>query len=179
MATQMRVDDEIRIRILEALGKKNSVLPNVRQIQRHTGYHKATIKSSLDFMQKEGLLEGFGPKIDFRKFGHKLEAIELLQVDFSQKKTFDNFLGAAKNDPHVYRLSAVIGSGNWNLIVSHFYEDVESFHKFTQENYYEAIPGIMQLIKDRQIFYVTEPNYKFSSRTEALVDIIKRKRGIE
>ena len=64
----MQVDDQIRLNIIEALLKEHSVSPNIRQIQKYTGYHKATIKSSLDFLKKEGLLHGFGPKVDFKKF---------------------------------------------------------------------------------------------------------------
>ena len=48
----MKVTDSTRIALLEALLKKSSVQPNIRQIQKHTDYHKATIKSSLEFLKK-------------------------------------------------------------------------------------------------------------------------------
>ena len=90
----MKIDDEIRLNILEALLKDGVVSPNIRQIQKRTGYHKATIKSSIDFFKKEGLLSGFGPKIDFKKFGYKLEAVVLFQADLSDKKTFEKLISS-------------------------------------------------------------------------------------
>ena len=177
MATTMKIDDEIRLNILDALLKKHSVVPNIRQIQKYTGYHKATIKSSLDFLAKEGLLEGFGPKVNFKKLGYNLEVTAFFHADFSDKKLFAKVVEKAKADSNLYSLRSVIGSGNWNLIASHFYKDIESYHQGIQKNYYEAIPSIYKIIKDRQIFYITEPTYKHVSRTKALIEIIKKEKG--
>jgi len=179
MAMVMRVDDEIRLKILDALLQKRSVVPNIRQIQKYTGFHKATIKSSLDYLQREGLLQGFGPKLDFKKLGYKLEVRSFFQLDMSDKKLFDELLKAMANDPNMYRATAVIGSGNWNLMVSHIYKDVESYHKGIMEKYYQKIPDIYKAIKDRQIFYITDPMYKSKSRTKAVIEIIKAEKGLQ
>ena len=179
MASLMKIDDRIRIKVLEALMAKNSVVPNIRQIQKHTGFHKATIKASLDFLKKEGLLNGFGPKIDFRKFGYKIEALSLLQLDFSEEKIFNKFLEETKNDPHTYWISSLVGSGTWNLMSRQIFSDIESFHKNEEENYFKKIPGVYNLIKDKQIFYTTEPHYKNESRTESIIKIIKKEKGID
>jgi len=178
MSGQMQLTDEVRLNILEALLKKGSVVPNLRQIKRHTGYHLATIKASLDFLQKEGLLEGFGPKVNFRKLGHKLESIVLIQADLSEEKRLGKFLAASEKDPHLYRLSSIIGSGNWNLVARYIHRDVESFHKSEQENYFEKIPGIYNLIRDKDIFFTTGPHYKNESRTKSIIEIIKREKGL-
>ncbi len=87
----MKIDDEIRIKIMDALMKKRAVAPNIRQLKKYTGYHMATIKSSLDFLRKEGVLEGYGPKLNFRKFGYKLEAKTMFHIDTSEKKAFKKF----------------------------------------------------------------------------------------
>ncbi|HIH16340.1 MAG TPA: hypothetical protein HA252_02965 [Candidatus Diapherotrites archaeon] len=179
MALVMRVDDEIRLKILDALLKKRSVIPNIRQIQKYTGFHKATIKSSLDYLQREGLLQGFGPKLDFKKLGYKLEVRAFFQLDMSDKKIFDELLKAMADDPNLYWATAVIGSGNWNMMVSHIYRDVESYHKGIMEKYYQKIPGIYKAIKDRQIFYVTDPSYKNESRTDSVIEIIKTEKGFQ
>ncbi len=175
----MRVDDEIRLKIFEALIKENTVLPNIRQIQKHTGYHKATIKASLEFLKKNGILKGYGPKIDFKKFGYNLEAVVLWQVDMSNKETVERILHTAKNDPNVYRLSGIIGSNNWNLMSHHIYKDVETYHKDINHKYYEQIPKIFEAIKDRQIFFETEPFYKMNSRTKIMIDIIRKEKGFD
>ncbi len=176
MTQQKRSDDEIRINILDALLKKRSVIPNISQIQSYTGYHKATIKSSLDFLLKEGLLEGFGPKVNFRKFGFKLEPMLMLQADLSEKHAFEAFVKAAQNDPYLIRLSATIGSGNWNLMAQFVHKDVESYHHGYAENY-QKLGGFFKLIKDSQIFYTTEPYYKNASRTKTLIELVKREKG--
>lgn len=173
----MKIDDETRVRVLEGLLAKGVVLPNVKQLQRQTGLHKATLKSSLHFLSKEGVLAGFGPKINFKRFGYGLEVISLLQVDLSESELFEAFVKQALNDPHFFGLSAVIGSGNWNLIARHFYKDIESFHKNEEENYFKKIPGLFKLIRDRQTFYVTEPHYKASSRTFSILETLKKEKG--
>ena len=99
MSGQMQLTDEVRLNILETLLDKGSVSPNLRQLKRRTGYHLATIKGSLEFLKKEGLLEGFGPKVNFRKLGYKLESIVLIQADLSEEKVFKKFLDAVKGDP--------------------------------------------------------------------------------
>ncbi len=179
MAIHIKADDVVRLKTIQALLKKGSVVPNNRQIKRYSGFHKATIKSSVDFLLKDGVLQGFGPKIDFHKFGFKLEVIEMLHIDFAEKVIFKQYLDAVEKDDNIYMVSAVMGSGNWNLLLRHFYRDIESFHNSTQKNYYEKIKGIYKLIKDRQIIYATAPFYKSGSRTTSIINILKKEKGID
>ncbi|MCX6798674.1 MAG: Lrp/AsnC family transcriptional regulator [Candidatus Diapherotrites archaeon] len=176
MASQMRIDDEIRIAILEALLLPKCVQPNIRQIKRHTGFHKATIKSSLDFLEKEGVLTGFGPKVDFRKLGYKLEVLSLSQADMSEQKVFEKFLEAANSDPHIHWVSSVVGSGNWNMLTRHLYKDIESYHDESQKRY-RSIPGFYNLMKDTQSFFSVEPVFKSAGRTKNIIELIKRESG--
>ena len=60
VAVVMKVDDEVRLNILAALLRKGSVIPNIRQLQKYTGYHKATIKSSLDSFSASVFPNGLG-----------------------------------------------------------------------------------------------------------------------
>jgi DNA-binding Lrp family transcriptional regulator len=177
MSLQMRLDDEIRLNILGALLEPNSVQPNIRQIQKHTGYHKATIKSSLDFFSREGLITGFGPKVDFKKFGYKLEVIALIQADLTKRAFLEKWLSEVKKDPNLYRVSGLVGSGNYNLISRHIYTDIESYHNEVNRKYFQKLAGIHDFMKRREVFYVTEPFYKISSRTGALIDIIRGEKG--
>ncbi len=172
------MDDEVRLNILAALLKTGSVTPNLRHIQKLTGYHKATIKSSIDFLAKEGLLTGYGPKVDFRKFDYKLEVLTLLQVDLSDRDFMRKFLDEVKKDENLYFLSGIIGSGNWNLLARHIYRDIESYHKGVGLKYFEKLPGIYDFVKAREIFYVTEPFYKLDSRTDSLIHSIRKARGL-
>jgi len=178
LPTSMRFDDDARIAVLEALLSKRAVVPNLSEIKRLTGFHKATIVSSIDFLRDGGLLEGFGPKFNFRKMGYNLETMEIVQADLSKKDVFSKLLAMAQKDPHIYRISPIIGSGTWNLMFRHIYRDVESYHNNIQR-YYEHIPGMYDLIKDKQTIYATEPHYKNVSRTKSIVELVKLKRGLE
>ncbi len=179
MSGVMKIDDEIRLNILKALLKTGSVVPNIRQVQKQTGYHKATIKSSLDFLSKEGLLTGFGPKVDFPRFGYNLEVMTLLQVDLTKKDFLDRFNKESRKDSNMYFMAGIIGSGSYNIVQRHIYRDIESYHRQVNEKYFEKIDGIHDFVKRRDIFYVTEPFYKMSSRTGSLIEIIRKERGID
>lgn len=179
MAQKMRADDEIRLNILKTLLDKSCTQPNLRKIKSKSGYHLATIKSSLDFLTKEGILSGYGPKIAFWKLGYKLECMELLQLDFSKRDLVEKYLEVAKNDPHVFALNSVMGSGNFNVTSMQFYEDVESYHKNLQENYVKKIPNYYEVVKDRQVFYLAEPTFKRGSRTDSIIKIMRNKAGLD
>jgi len=179
MRTTMKVDDEIRINVLNALLKKNSVKPSLKQLKKLTGYHKSTIKSSLNFLEEKNLIQGYGPKINFRALGYNLEVTSLLQADISKKDLFEKYLKIAKKDPHLYWLSGMLGVGNLNLVGRHIYADVESYQKHMQEAYYDKIPNIFEFLKDKQILFTTEPIYKNASRTKSIIEIIKEKKGFE
>jgi len=178
MAAIMKMDDEARLNILAALLKQGSVTPNIRQIQKLTGYHKATIKSSLDFLAKEGLLTGYGPKVDFRKFGYRLEVLTLMQADLTDKEFVRKFVAEVKKDENLYSLSGILGSGNWNLLARHIYTDIESYHKGVSQKYFEKLSGIHDFMKGQELFYVTEPFYKLDSRTDSLIQAIRKSRGL-
>ena len=178
MASAMRFDDEIRLNILDALNSR-TVLPNIRQVKRKTGYHMATIKSSIDFLEKNRVLQGFGPKINQRELGYKVEVVEILQLDMSKKEIISKYFSQVKKDPHIYRMSSIIGSGNWNVLARHIYNDIESYHKNSEKNYFQAIEGLYDVIKDRQVFYETEPYFKNDSRTRSIIEISKIEHGFK
>ena len=179
MAVQMKVNDEIRLSILKALLEPGAVTANIRHIQRRTGYHKATIKASLDFLSRQSLITGFGPKVDLKKFGYNLEVLTLMHADLTKKRALSTFSAEVKKDPHIYFLSGVVGSGNWNLIARHMYRDIESYHRDMNDNYFAKLGGIHDFIKARETFYVTEPFYKLDSRIDSLIGIVRKSRGLD
>lgn len=172
MTVIMKIDDKTRLKILQALNKKNAVKANLKQLKKETNFHIATIKGSIDFLTKKQVLIGFGPKIDFRKFNLKLEATTLLQADLSKKDSFNEFVNLVKKDPHTYWLSNVLSSGNFNLIQKQLFSDVEEYQKNLQKHYIEKMKDYFGFIKDKQVFFTTEPAYKAESRTETLIKII-------
>lgn len=173
MVLKKSITDSTRVKILEALLKEGSVRPNIKRIKQYTGFHKATIISSLDFLEKAGLIQGYGPKINFRALGYNLEVTMLLQADLSQKDAFNMFIEKAMQDSHLYWFSGMLGSGNWNLLTRHIYKDVESYRRHIESYYYESIPDIYRFIRDRNIFFTTEPIYKSASRTKSIIELIR------
>jgi len=179
MPFAMKPDDEIRLKILSSLLSKGAVKPNIKQIKRETGFHKSTILSSLAFLEKEGILSGYGPKIDFRKFGYSLEIITLIQADLFNKPVLEEFLSEAKKDPSLYWLSEIFGSGTYNVLMRQVHEDVESYNKHMQQCYYSKIKDIYNLVLTKQVFFTTEPIFKNVSRTRSIIGLIKKDRGLE
>ncbi len=175
----MRVNDEIRLNILKVLLDKGVVQPNLRRIKSKTKYHLATIKSSIDFLQKEGIISGYGPKLSFWKLDYKIEVIELLQLDFSKQELVTKYVEVVQQDPHVYMLQSIMGSGNFNVASFQFYKDMESYHKNLQEHYVKKIPNYYDLVKDRQVFYQTEPTFKRGSRTNSMIEILRKEVAVE
>jgi DNA-binding Lrp family transcriptional regulator len=175
----MRIDDEIRLNILQALLEKNCTQPNMRRIKTKTGYHLATIKSSIDFLHKEGIVTGYGPKIASWKLGYKLEAVELLQIDFSKPDLIEKYMAIVNKDPHVYGFHSIMGSGNFNVLSLQFYKDVESYHKNLQDNYVKKLPNYYEIVKDRQVFYLAEPTFKRGSRTDSIIRLMRGSAGLD
>ena len=179
MVIKMDIRDEARIKILAALLKRRSVHPNISEIQHDTKLHKATIKASLDFLKKQGVLAGFGPKVNFKNFGFKLEVVTILQLDLSEEKVFSDFLSGCTKNSHIYSVSSIIGSGNWNLMLRHYYKDVESYHADWEKNFSKKIPGLFRLIKDRQVFYLADPSYKEAPRTNSIIELVLKEQGFD
>jgi DNA-binding Lrp family transcriptional regulator len=179
MAQKMKINDEIRLNILKAMLEKSCTQPNLRRIKLKTKYHLATIKSSIDFLQEKGILKGYGPKLAFWKLGYKLEAVELVQLDFSKEDKVQKYLDVVESDPHIYYFGSMMGSGNYNVISFQFYKDVESYHTNLQERYVKKIPDYYEVVKDRQVFYLTEPIFKRGSRTNSLIEILRKEAGVE
>jgi len=175
----MNSRDETRLRVLSELLSPHTVVPNWTLLQSRTGLHKATLKSSLDFLAKEEVISGFGPKVNFKQFGYRLEVLSLLQVDLAEETLFSEFLRACESNPHIYRVSSIIGSGNWNLALRHYYKDVESFHADMEAHFFKKIAGLFRLIKDRQVFFITEPHYKDVSRTNSVIALVRKERGLD
>jgi hypothetical protein len=72
-----------------------------------------------------------------------------------------------------------MGSGNFNVMSSQFYKDVESYHKNLQERYVKKLPNYYDVVKDRQVFYLTEPTFKRGSRTDSIVKILREKAALD
>jgi len=179
MTQKMQVDDEIRVRIMDALLKENAVSPNIRVLQKNTGYNKNTIKASLEFLKREGVIKNYYPLIMPQKLGFNLVPMAIMQVDVSQKKLVDKVENQIKQDPYVYSARKIISSGNWNVLLMHLCRDIESYHKTIEDTYYKNVPKMDKCIRDKMIFYPTGHAWKNKAMSETIVDILKKEKKIK
>ena len=175
----MEIDDEIRIRVMDALFKKGALSPNLKAIQRYTGYNKNTIRASLDFLKKQGIVEYYHPTVNLRALGFNLLPMAVLQVDVSQKKIVNKVEGKINKDPYIYGARKIISSGNWNILLMHLCRDIESYHKSIEDTYYKDIPKMDRCIRDKMIFYPTGHAWKRDSVSKTAVEILKKEKGIK
>ena len=172
-----KVDDEIRVKVLEALIKPGSIEPNISQIQRYTGLNQATVRASIEFLEKN-VMNGYSPRIDMEKMGFGLEVITIYQFDGSDKVKTKKVMDAMGTDPHIFYCYGMAGSTNWNLVTRQMFRDVESYLESVQD-YYSRVPEMYELVQDKMVFYVRRPVYKKMSYTEAMVEILKAELAAE
>jgi hypothetical protein len=125
------------------------------------------------------VIVGFGPKISFSKLSYRIEIIELLQLDFSNQNLINKYLDLLKEDSHVWEVHSIIGTGNYNVVVYRFHRDIETYHKNLQEMYIKKLQNYYDVVKDRQIFYLTSPTFKKMSRTDAIIDVLLDRHGLK
>lgn len=179
MAVVKSAVDRVRLLVLDALLKEGCLAPNLERIQKHTKLHKSTIKSSIHFLKKEGVIRGFYPDLDLKKIGFGIETTAMILADKSKPDEIEGLTKRFREDPNLYLFTDVIGSSHWNIMAKHIYKNIESYHSQTQKKYFESIPRIHELIRDQQLIYTSTAGYKEVERSKAAVSILKKEKGIE
>ncbi|MBS3060159.1 MAG: hypothetical protein J4432_01475 [DPANN group archaeon] len=172
-----RIDDDVRLDVLACLFEKGCLVPNLEKIQKLTGYHKSTIKASINFLAEKEVLTSFQPMINHKKYGLNVIAYTLMKTDMSQKDTIKKIEENVDRDKNLIFLSSVIGGGNWNMISTHLYPSVEEFSLGLQNRYYAKIPELSNFIQDRMIFYKTAPILHSKTYSKAAIEILKKQRA--
>jgi len=179
MAINKKLDDSIRTKILAAMQKKGSDVPNIRQIQKITGFHRATIKSSIDFFEKQNFITGYRPLLDPKIISYDLKSFVYLQVDVSQKDKFKKFLKLVEKDNNVFSCSEVISNGEHNLAISFISKDIENQHNNIRKKYLLTIPNYFDFVKKTTSFYLSAPFYKQKNIIDSVIDLLKEKHGLD
>lgn len=179
MAVIKKIDDPIRVKILSAMTKSGAVTPNIRQIKKLTGFHRATIKSSIDFLEKEKFILGYRPLLDPLVAGYNLKSTSYFQVDFSEKETYKKFLNLIEKDKSVLSASQVISDGNYNLSLSFLSKNIESLHNNLRDKYIYKLPNYYDFVKKSSSFYLSSPIYKDVNEIDTLISLLLEEQGIE
>jgi len=179
MAVIKKINDSIRVKILSAMTRKGAVVPNIRQIKKITGFHRATIKSSIDFLENEKFVLGYRPLLDPLVAGYNLKSSSYFQVDLSLKEKQKELLDILKKDNNVLSASQVISDGDFNIAISFLSKNIESFHNSLREKYVYKIPNYYDFIKKSSSYYLSSPIYKDKNEIDVLIDLLNEEQGTE
>ncbi len=179
MAVVKKINDSIRVKILSAMTKKGAVVPNIRQIKKLTGFHRATIKSSIDFLEKEKFILGYRPLLDSSIAGYNLKTASYFQMDLSLKERQKQFLDTAIKDKSVISASQVISDGDFNVVLNFLSKNIESFHINLKEKYVYKIPNYYDLVKKSSSFYLSNPIYKEKNQIDVLIDLLLEEQALD
>jgi DNA-binding Lrp family transcriptional regulator len=178
MPETKKIVDSIRVKILSAMKQKGSITPNVRQIKKLTGFHRATIKSSIDFLENSKFINGYRPLLDSKVVGNKLVVWSFLNVDSSDKINFKEFLSALSSEPSLLHCSDVITDKGYNIGVAHLAKSVEEYYLNIQKKFFFNNPKLTDLIKQKTIFYLSDPLYNHKNEIDATIDILEKEVGL-
>jgi DNA-binding Lrp family transcriptional regulator len=179
MAVVKKINDSIRVKILSAMTNKGAVVPNVRHIKKITGFHRATIKSSIDFLEKEKFILGYRPLLDSSVAGYNLKSSSYFQVDLSLKEKQKELMEIISKDKNILSASQVISDGNFNVSLSFLSKSIESLHNNLKEKYIYKIPGYYDFIKKSSSFYLSTPVYKNKNEIDVLISLLLEEQGLD
>jgi len=179
MAVIKEINDSIRVRILDAMTKKGCVIPNVRQIKKVTGFHRSTIKSSIDFLENQNFVTGYRPLLDPTLAGYKLASTTYLQINPSQKKNYNQLIDVVKKDNSVINFSEVVTDSNFNITLSFISKNIEAYHNNIREKYMLGIFNYYDFVKKSSSFYLSAPFYKRKNEVDVIIDLLKEEKAID
>jgi len=179
MAIVKKITDPIRVKILSAMKKKGCVTPNIRQIKKVTGFHRATIKSSIDFFESEKFITGYRPLLDPSVVGFNLNSYSYLQLDNSQKDAYKKFLSILEKDKHAFIASEVISENNTNFAIGIISKNIEDYYNNIKTKYTQVIPNYYDFVKKNSVFYLSSPHHKRKNIIDVTIDLLEEEYGIE
>lgn len=159
--------------------KQGVLVPNIRQLKKHTGFHRATIKSSIELMEKQGLIKHYIPTVNSSVAGYGLRVWTFLQMDISNQKLLNNLKKIMTKIPNIYHCSEVITERGYNIAIGYLAKNVEDYYNNIQRKYFINYPDIYNNIKDRSVFYLSDPTYIQKSHSSTIIDILEKEQGIE
>ena len=159
--------------------KKGCVSPNIRQIKKVTGLHRATIKSSIDFLESEKFITGYRPLLDPKVIGYDLNAFSYMQADIMNKENYKKFIEIVQKDKNVYHCSEVISDNNTNLAVGFLSKNIEDYYNNVRNKYNAGMFNYYDFIKKNSVFYLSNPYHKHKNEIDVIIDLLIEEQGIE
>jgi DNA-binding Lrp family transcriptional regulator len=171
-----------RKKLLDCFAEGITLKPNIKQIQKLTKFHAATIKSSLKFLEDEHILKGYAPSINFKSLGVNSLIFDFFTIDFSDIKKLNELKKIIENDENIFHAGAVYGDDTHNFMIMHAYTNVEEYNLNFRQKYFNN-KNILNFLKNRMTFFTTssplEAKGMWPSISTALLDILLKENGIE
>ncbi len=99
--------DELDGKLITALSQNPRI--GVQELSNRLGITRATVYSRLEKLETTGVVEGFGPDIDFASVGHPVTAFITIEL---QQGRFNDVIPALAAMPQVIEAHALAGEGD-------------------------------------------------------------------
>jgi DNA-binding Lrp family transcriptional regulator len=170
-----------RKKLMKCFGEENALKPNVKQLQKLTKLHASTIKSSLHFLEEEGILTGFAPSMNFEKIGLRNLVFDFYKIDFSDEEGLNTLKKILDEDQNMFHAGSVFGDGDHNFLIMQAYATVEDYQNGFRTKYG---PGnsLSNFLQNRMTFFATsspiESKGLWPSRSTAILDLLLYEAGM-
>jgi DNA-binding Lrp family transcriptional regulator len=172
----MKVDDTIRIKVLSALFEKGCIEPNYSKIARTSGLDVKTVRNSLFFLEKEGVIRNFMPLINARKLGFFRIHADVTRYDFSNERERDHiYKEIKKRNPNEYMVYKTDGPGLMNRFTIGIFRNTHE--KYQLERKIENELHTQRWIRDKISIPLME-KVKYDSLSKTMVEILKKEKGL-
>ena len=172
----MKVDDTIRVKVLSALFEKGCIEPNYSKIARTSGLDVKTVRNSLFFLEKEGVVSNYMPLVNARELGFYRIHTDVTRYDFANERERDHiYKEIAKRNPHVYMTYKTDGPGLMNRFTIGIYRN--SHEKYKMERKLEDKLHLQRWIKDKISIPLME-KVKYEALSKTMVNILKKEKGL-
>ncbi len=149
---EMKLDDPVRLAVLNSFTKRGSLLVDRHNIAETTKVKESEVMSILRSLTNKGVLRGYAPRINVRAFGFKLRSLTLLGLDYSHRKELDELSKFMLKDPYNYFISECLLSSPWDLVIGSLHRNAEDYTRYLQR--YHASLNYDKLVKDSQLFHL-------------------------
>jgi len=149
----MSPDDDIRLKVLEALFEPNGLKPNIDYISKKTGLTRRTVYQSLEFLREKKVILDYHPVLDISKLGYSLISLSMLELDMTNAEAFEEFRKKILSDPNIVMVSGLMGLDSYNFMVKGIYRSIDEHNCCIRDKYYSKFPGFSALMKQRRVLY--------------------------
>jgi len=171
----MKVDDNVRIKVLSALFKEGAIEPNYSHIAKISGLDIKTVRNSLYFLEKEGIVKEYIPEIDSGKLGFRHRHINVVQFEFENEKQQQQMLERIKKEiPNVYIGAECDGPNLMNNLFIGIYRS--SYDRYSKIKKIAIQLGLRKHLKNK----MSIPFFKryHHSPGKVVIDILKKEKGL-